>query len=319
MIDSVGRTIDYLRVSLTDRCNLRCIYCMPEQGIELQPRESILRFYEVTRIIEAFSTLGIKKVRFTGGEPLILKGIEELIHETNKLQGIEDISITTNGILLFDMAEKLKRAGLKRVNISLDSLREDRYRQITRGGDIHKVFKAIERCLEIGITPIKLNVVLIKGINDDEIIDFINLTKERPIEVRFIELMPMGQGRELFEKGYISYEEVLKGFPELKPLPKGEHQVASLYKLPNSKGTVGFITPMSCKFCNGCNRIRLTASGTIKPCLHSEEEIDIKGLINQKDLLLQAIKSAIYNKPLEHHLDEEGESKSLRPMYQIGG
>jgi cyclic pyranopterin phosphate synthase len=200
MIDKRGRNIEYLRVSLTDRCNLRCVYCMPEKGIEKRCHAEILRFEEVERIIKACAELGIKKVRFTGGEPLILKGIDKLIKNTASIPGIEDISITTNGMLLADMAEELKSAGLKRVNISIDTLNAEKFLKITRVGDINKVFKAIEKCLSLNMIPVKLNTVLMRGINDDEIDDFFRLTMDNPIQVRFIELMPIGQGAKYFDK-----------------------------------------------------------------------------------------------------------------------
>lgn len=319
MLDRFGRNIDYLRVSLTDRCNLRCVYCMPEQGVEKICHEDILRFEEVLKVVSVFSKLGIKKVRYTGGEPLILKDIEKIIYETSRLSGIEDISVTTNGILLADMVCSLKEAGLKRVNISLDTLKEDRYSRITRGGNIKKVFDAIERCIAYGITPVKINVVVIKGINDDELGDFIKLTKDMPIEVRFIELMPIGEGRRYFQEGHMSSEEILSIHQGLIPVPINEHKTAELYKLKNAKGTVGFISPVSCKFCSSCNKIRLTAVGTIKPCLHSSEEISIREYVDNEIGLMYAIKRAIYGKPAEHHMDDEGVSRSKRDMYQIGG
>ncbi len=319
MLDGFGRNIDYLRVSLTDRCNLRCVYCMPESGIEKQCHEDIIRFEEVVKIVGAFSKLGIKKVRYTGGEPLILKNIEKLIYETSKLKDIEDISITTNGILMADMVPDLKDAGLKRVNISLDTLKEDRYKTITRGGSIKKVFAAIDKCIAYGLSPVKLNVVVIKGINDDEIGEFINLSREMPIEVRFIELMPIGEGQHYFKEGYMSSEEILSLYPGLMPLPADKHRTAELYKLGNAKGIIGLISPISCKFCNSCNKIRLTASGTIKPCLHSSEEINIRRFVDNEVELMHAIRSVIYGKPAEHHMDSEGVSKSKRDMYQIGG
>lgn len=319
MLDRFGRNIDYLRVSLTDRCNLRCIYCMPEKGVEKLCHEDILRFEEVVRIVKAFSKLGIRKVRFTGGEPLILKDIEKLIYETSRLNGIEDISITTNGMLLADLVPSLKKAGLSRVNISLDTLKEERYASITRGGSIKKVFEAIEKCLAYGLAPVKLNVVVIKGTNDDEIEDFIKLTRDMPVEIRFIELMPIGEGKRYFKEGHMSSEEILKAHPELIPIPSSGHRTAELYRLKNAKGTVGLISPVSCKFCSSCNKIRLTALGTIKPCLHSSEEISIREYIDNEVGLIYAIKKAIYGKPEEHHLDDEGASRSTRDMYQIGG
>ncbi len=319
MKDKYSRNIDYLRVSLTDRCNLRCIYCMPKDGIELLKHEDILRFDETIKIVKAFSSLGIKKVRYTGGEPLILKGIEELIYETHKIPTIKDIAITTNGLLLDDLAGELKKAGLNRVNISLDTLKADKYREITRGGNINKVFQAIEKAMKIGLTPLKLNVVMVKGINDDEIKDFIKLSRDFPIEVRFIELMPIGEGKEYFQKGYIKSQDIIEKFPELKMLPEDNNKIAAMYKVENGKGTVGFISPLSCKFCQGCNKVRLTAIGTIKPCLHSQEEVSIRKFIHKEDKLIRTIREAIFNKPLEHFLDSDGVSKSKRQMYQIGG
>ena len=319
MYDKFGRNIDYLRISLTDRCNLRCVYCMPEEGINKLGRNEILSYEEVIKIVKSFAALGIRKIRYTGGEPLIIKDIEKLIYETSIIPGIEDISITTNGIMLYDMAEGLKKAGLKRVNISLDTLNEDKYRSITRGGDINKVLKAIEKCIEIGMTPVKLNVVLIKGLNDDEVLDLINLTKEMPIDVRFIELMPIGEGARYYAEGKMSSEEVINDYPSLIPVENDLHSTATLYRLKDAKGNVGFITPLSCKFCSTCNRIRLSSTGTIKPCLHSKDEIDIRKYIENEVMLTAALKTAVYSKPEEHHLNDENLSRSERAMYQIGG
>ena len=319
MIDNHGRNINYLRVSVTDRCNLRCIYCMPEDGIEKKGHEDILRFEEILKVVKTSAALGIKKIRYTGGEPLIVQDIDKLIYETSKINGIEDISITTNGILLSDMAESLKNAGLKRVNISLDTLNKRKYKAITRIGDIEKVFSAIDKCINIGMNPIKINTVIIKGINDDEIKDFIRLTKELPVEVRFIELMPIGEGAKLYENGKISFEEILEAYPDMIHLKNDASSTAQMYKLRNHKGSIGFISPLSCKFCLGCNKIRLTSTGAIKPCLHSEEEINVKGYINNEIRLNAAIRSAIMNKPMQHYLEAEKKSRSSKMMYQIGG
>jgi cyclic pyranopterin phosphate synthase len=318
MLDKRGRSIDYLRISLTDRCNLRCIYCMPEKGVEKKCHNEILRFEEVEKIITACAAIGIKKVRFTGGEPLVIKGLDKLIKHTASMEGIEDISLTTNGILLADMADDLKKAGLNRVNISLDTLQADKYREITRHGDIDSVFKAIEKCLSLDMVPIKINVVLMKGINDDEIGDFLKLTMDAPIQVRFIELMPIGEGEKYFEACSMKVEEVLQRYPELVPTNE-DRGVASVYKLPGAKGSVGLISPISCKFCSDCNRIRLTSTGTIKPCLHSAEEIDLRPYINNPIKLIDVIKNAVYNKPEEHHLETERRSETERMMFQIGG
>lgn len=318
MFDKRGRSIDYLRVSLTDRCNLRCVYCMPEKGIEKKSHTEILRFEEVEKIIKACAALGIKKVRFTGGEPLVLKGIDKLIKNTASISGIEDISLTTNGILLADMADELKKAGLKRANISIDTLNKEKFKKITRVGDINKVFNAIEKCLSLNIVPVKLNTVLMRGINDDEIENFLNLTMDNPIQVRFIELMPIGEGMKYYDKCSMKVEEILQRHPELISV-KDESKVASVYKLPGSKGSVGLISPISCKFCSECNRIRLTATGTIKPCLHSEEEINLKPYLNDEQKLIKVIENTIYNKPEEHHLETDGKSSTCRMMFQIGG
>lgn len=319
MIDKQGRNINYLRVSVTDRCNLRCVYCMPEEGIDSLQHEDILRFEDILKIVKAAASLGINKVRYTGGEPLVMKDIDKLIYETSKLSGIEDVAITTNGILLADMGENLKKAGLKRVNISLDTLDEDKFKNITRIGDLDKVMKSIEKCLALGIKPVKINTVLMKGINDTEFIDFLNLTKEMPIEIRFIELMPIGESIKLYEESKVNFSEILNQHPELIPIETPRNSTAQLYKLQGAKGKVGFISPISCKFCGDCNRIRLTSIGTIKPCLHSKEEINIREYLNSEELLISKLKSTIFNKPHEHHLEEENISRSSKMMYQIGG
>lgn len=318
MLDKRGRTIDYLRVSLTDRCNLRCVYCMPEKGIEKKCHDDILRFEEVEKIITACAALGVKKVRFTGGEPLLLKGLDKLIRHTADIDSINDISLTTNGILLYDMAEDLKKAGLRRVNISLDTLNADKFKKITRSGDINKVFKAIEKCIELEMLPVKINVVLMKGINDDEIGDFVNMTLDKPIQIRFIELMPIGEGLKYYEACKMKVDDILVRFPKLIPV-KDDSKVASVYKIPGAKGSVGLISPVSCKFCSDCNRIRLTSTGTIKPCLHSLEEINLKPYLNDEKKLIEVISDAVYNKPQEHHLENENKSDTDRMMFQIGG
>ena len=318
MLDKKGRKIDYLRVSLTDRCNLRCVYCMPEEGITKKAHNDIVRFEDLEKVISAFAALGIKKVRFTGGEPLILKGIEKLIRFTSSIQSIYDVSLTTNGILLYDKAKELKLSGLNRVNISLDTLNKDKYKEITRGGDINKVFSAIEKCISIDLKPVKINVVLMRGINDDEVNDFINLTKDMPVQVRFIELMPIGEGLKLYEKSSMKIDEIIDKHKELIHI-KDKSNVASVYKIDGAKGTVGFISPMSCKFCNDCNRVRLTSMGYIKPCLHSNEEINLKPYFNDEKKLRKVIEDAIYNKPDEHHLEVDKKSKTDKMMYQIGG
>ena len=319
MRDKQGRNINYLRVSVTDRCNLRCIYCMPEEGIQSLRHEDILRFEDILKIVKVAASLGINKIRYTGGEPLVMKDIDRLIYETSRLQGIDDIAITTNGILLSDMAEDLKKAGLKRVNISLDTVNKDKFRSITRIGNLDKVLESIDKCLTIGLKPVKINTVLMRGVNDTEFIDFLNLTKEMPVEVRFIELMPIGESIKLYEESKVNFTEILKQYPELTRIETEKNSTAQLYKLDGAKGKIGFISPISCKFCLDCNKIRLTSTGTIKPCLHSKEEINLRKFLNNEELLTKELKSAIFNKPLEHHLEEESASRSAKMMYQIGG
>lgn len=318
MKDNYGRSINYLRISVTDRCNLRCIYCMPEKGVEMKKHEDILRFEDTLKIVKVASKLGIKKIRYTGGEPLVMKDIDKLIYETSMLPGIEDISLTTNGILLSEMAESLKKAGLKRVNISLDTLDKDKFKSITRVGSLDKVLEGIDKCLSLGITPVKINTVMMKGFNDTEFNDLINLSREMPIEIRFIELMPIGEGVKFYEKSKISCSEMIDMHPELIPIKAEKSSTAQLYKIQGAKGKIGFISPVSCKFCSDCNKIRLTSIGTIKPCLHSKEEINLREYLDDEVMLTEAIKSAILGKPLEHHL-EESDSKSAKMMYQIGG
>jgi cyclic pyranopterin phosphate synthase len=319
MRDNYGRDINYLRISVTDRCNLRCIYCMPEKGIESLVHDDILRFEDTLKIVKAAASLGINKIRYTGGEPLVMKDIDKLIYETSKIPGIDDISITTNGILLSDMAADLKKAGLNRVNISLDTLNYDKFRSITRVGNLDKVMESIYKCLSLGLTPVKINTVLLRGINDTEFVDFLNLIREIPVEIRFIELMPIGEGVKMYEKNKLSFIELLELHPELTQIQTPKSSTAMLYKLEGAKGKIGFISPVSCKFCSDCNKIRLTSTGTIKPCLHSKEEINLRKYLNNEEMLMNVLKSAIYNKPLEHHLQEESVSRSIKVMSQIGG
>jgi cyclic pyranopterin phosphate synthase len=292
---------------------------MPEKGIESLAHDDILRFEDTLKIVKIAASLGINKIRYTGGEPLVMKDIDKLIYETSKIQGIDDIAITTNGILLPDMAEDLKKAGLKRVNISLDTLNSDKFRSITRIGSLDKVMEGIYKCLALGLTPVKINTVLLRGINDTEFVDFLNLIREIPVEIRFIELMPIGEGVKMYEKSKMSFMELLAVHPELTKIQTEKSSTAELYKLEGAKGKIGFISPVSCKFCSDCNKIRLTSTGTIKPCLHSKEEINIRKYLNDEEKLTAVLKAAILNKPLEHHLKEESVSRSVKGMSQIGG
>ncbi len=318
MKDSFGRNINYLRISLTDRCNLRCKYCMPEDGIDKLGHSDILSLEEIYKIIVSFVELGVDKIRFTGGEPLVRKGIVDLISKVSKLEGIKDIAMTTNGILLSEMASDLKNAGLSRVNISLDTLDSEKYRSITRGGDLKRVLDGISEAKKVGLTPIKINTVLIGGFNEDEIEDLVDLTIEDDIDVRFIELMPIGEASSWAEEKFISNEKILKKIKHLEPIKREDISSPALYyKLPGAKGKVGIINPISCKFCENCNRVRLTSNGRLKMCLHSYREIDLRSPLRDGIDLKDLIIKSIGEKEESHHLEEK--KYISRNMNEIGG
>lgn len=320
MIDKHNRKIDYLRISLTDSCNLKCIYCMPsDTRFEENIINNELAFEDYKIIVKNFSQIGINKIRFTGGEPLIYPHLDELIKYTKQVSNINDICITTNGIGLEDRIEKLKEYGVKKVNISLDSLDENRYRNITRGGELNKVLLAIDKCLQLDI-KVKINCVVIKNFNYDEINDFIELTKHKSLDVRFIELMPLGEGEKIFKSGgYVNLKVELENIDNLIPIKSKEKSVAHYFKPKDGKGRIGIITPMSCSFCNECNRIRITSNGKMKLCLHSEEEIDIKPYLKKEAKFKQMILDNVKLKPKEHKLIKNNKSDTKRRMYQIGG
>ncbi len=317
MKDQFNREITYLRVSITDRCNLRCRYCMPEDGVCKLSHQDILRYEEILEIVSMAAELGVKKVRVTGGEPLVRLGCADLCAGISQIPGIQEVVITTNGILLEQQAEALHRAGVKRVNVSLDTMDPEKYRSITGGGDIQRVLRGIEAARNVGMTPIKINTVLMGGFNDGEIPDFVEMTREHPIELRFIELMPMGPGAEFGESAYLPGQTVLDRVPELSPMPD-DGGVARLYQLPGAAGRVGLISPLSRHFCGSCNRLRLTSEGALKPCLHSNQEIPLRGL--HGDALREAMISAILAKPKMHGaLDAHHSSQAGRNMNTIGG
>lgn len=318
MRDSYGRRINYLRISVTDLCNLRCKYCMPEKGIEKIDYNEILKLEEIQSITESFVNLGVDKIRITGGEPLVRRNILKLIEDIGKLTKVRDFAMTTNGTLLKKYAKDLKSAGLNRLNISLDTLDKNKYAKITRNGRLSDALEGIEEAKKVGLGPIKLNVVLMKDFNEDEIENFVNLTKDEEIDVRFIELMPIGALKYWSLNNYISNETVLKNIEGLVETETVDiSSPARYYKLPGSKGRVGLINPISCKFCENCNRIRLTADGKIKPCLHSNDEIDLKTPLRQGKDINGLIGDIIKNKPKEHNL-EDGDYIN-RNMTAIGG
>ena len=317
MRDQFNRDLTYLRVSITDRCNLRCTYCMPEEGVESMPHEELLSYEELFIVIEKFVELGVKKLRITGGEPLVRKDVVKFIEKVASLNKLEDIAMTTNGILLKELAIPLKKAGLHRVNISLDTMNPERYRYMTRGGDLRTVIDGINVAKEAGL-KIKITCVVNKGINDDEIGQFIQLTKEWGVDVRFIELMPIGQNIQYAQDHFYSNEMILSQFPELKEVKAEDiSSPARYYQLEGAQGKVGLISPLSCNFCAYCNRLRLTPDGKLKPCLHSDIEIDLKTALRTNQDIVPLILESYKIKPEKHLLDEH--KMIVRQMSQIGG
>ena len=314
MQDKFGRTISYLRLSVTDLCNLRCKYCMPEAGVCKKTHEEMLTEDEMILAVQVAVSLGVKKIRITGGEPLVKKNILSICERISKLSGIEEVTLTTNGILLKDFAQGLKAAGVKRLNISLDTLDPQKFFEITRGGDLQKVLAGIEEAIKVGFKKIKLNVVLMAGFNEDEIRSLAQLSLNKPIDVRFIELMPMVDIN--YEPtAFLNSQKVLEVLPELEELKI--EGVAKLYRLPKALGNIGLISPVSEDFCAGCNRIRLTADGKFKPCLHSSEEFSIKGLDFAG--MQEAMKKAVLTKPAKHGDLIKNKSQAQRSMNTIGG
>lgn len=332
MKDGQGRQIDYLRISLTDRCNLRCIYCMPEHGVKSIPRESVLTLEEVHKAIECASQLGIKHIRFTGGEPTVRKGLLGLIERTVQTPGIESVALTTNAILLPGMAADLKAAGLSRVNISLDTLDAEQYRFITRLGNLDDALKGIEAAVSTGLSPVKLNTVVVRSLNQD-LLSFARLTVDAPLHVRFIEYMPIGSGEDCGGCGWgpddvVPAKEIIEtiniqaqsiGLGSLQPAiatPDGWGP-AQYYRLPGAQGTVGVISAISNHFCASCNRLRLTADGKIKPCLFSDTEYDIRSALRKgsEEEVLSVFKAALSHKPSGH----EHRVGTRRMMSQVGG
>lgn len=320
MKDTLGRRINYLRVSVTDLCNLRCKYCMPEKGICKKEHEDILSLEEIFQVVKASVELGIDKIRLTGGEPLVRKGLVELIESIGKLEGVKDLALTTNGIMLKNYAKDLKAAGLNRVNISLDTLSAEKYHDITRGGSLKNVLEGIEEARKVGLEPIKINMVVIGGFNDHEVGDFAKLTTEG-MDIRFIELMPIGQASSWAKHNFISNEQIKNQIEGLIPAyDTDKSSPAKYYKLSGASGKIGFINPISSHFCKYCNRMRLTADGKLKPCLHSDREIDIKAILREnKGDLRKTIEEAILAKPNKHKLNEKNYKPIARDMVRIGG
>ena len=313
MKDRFGRDITYLRISVTDLCNLRCKYCMPESGVESLCHSDILSLEEIVEIVKVAAKNGITKMRLAGGEPLVRRGFVHLCKEISKIEQIEDIAITTNGVHLKNMADDLFENKVKRINFSLDTLVKEKYNDITRRNDFDKTMESLFYAIEKGF-KVKLNVVLIGGFNDDEIENFVKLANDYDLEVRFIELMQIGETANWSKDKFVSNKIVLEKVPKLEF--DGVSGVAKIYKIKGQKGKIGLISPISCSFCSDCNRIRLTSDGKLKPCLHSKDEINLKGLSGEE--LEEVFKRGIFDKPEKHHL-EEGKSESARDMNKIGG
>jgi cyclic pyranopterin phosphate synthase len=324
LIDSFDRQIDYMRISVTDRCDLRCIYCAAS-SFQNQSHENTLRYEEIARVVEAAATLGVTKIRLTGGEPLARLHLDRLVAMLVSIPGIEEISMTTNGTLLTKYAVELKAAGLKRVNISLDSLKPDKFAYITGSDKLNEVLHSIDVANDIGLVPVKINTVILKGINDDEITDFARKTITDCWNVRFIEHMPFA-GAKKQDNDLVSSQEIMdiisKKYGELQPhhshIGNGP---AKYFKLPGANGTVGFIGAVTECFCSECNRFRLTSDGKLRPCLLDDDEVDIREAIRRGasiEELAKIIQSAAMVKRAQHHLDT-GSKPSTRSMRQIGG
>ena len=317
MIDRLGRNITYLRISVTDKCNLRCRYCMPEEGICKRSHRDMMTEDEIITAVEAAASLGITKIRITGGEPLVKKNILSICRRTAAVEGIKEVCLTTNGVLLPQLAKDLKEAGVKRLNLSLDTLQEDKYAYITRIGQLGNFRAGLEAAFEAGFEKIKINAVLIGGFNDDEIVSMANMTREYPLDMRFIELMPMYDSGDFGMDAYLPYSKVLEKLPEAEAVPQ-DGGVAKLYRLPGAKGNIGLISPVSAHFCGECNRLRLTADGKLKPCLHAPDEYSLKGLDFAG--MKAVMEEAIWNKPAWHgDLDALHRSQAGRNMNEIGG
>jgi cyclic pyranopterin phosphate synthase len=322
MLDSLGRSINYLRISVTDRCNLRCIYCMPPEGVPQMSHSEVLSYEEIRAIVQAAVQLGVNKVRLTGGEPLVRAELPKLVGMLSQIEGIEDLSLTTNGTTLKKHALELKQAGLLRVNVSLDTLKADKFRYITRLGKLNNVLDGIEAAKDAGFHPVKINTVVILGINDDEILDFAKMTYEDGWHVRFIELMPFKGAAEFVPS--IELRQHISLLGKLEPCASVTgNGPATYYRLAGAKGSIGFISPLTePSFCSRCNRIRLTSDGRLRPCLLGEGEIDLKmplrnnvSIEELKSLILQTVAS----KPENHHLERGNVRPINRKMSQIGG
>lgn len=326
MKDQFGRTINYLRISVTDKCNLRCTYCMPVEGLPWIPKKEVLSYEEITEIVRQMGGLGLRRVRLTGGEPLIRQDLPVLVRKLSSLGVLEDISLSTNAVLLADMADELRDAGVDRVNVSLDTLRRDRFAELARRPErfYDDTMEGIAAAEAAGFRPLKVNCVVMQGFNDDEMPDFAAITRERPWHVRFIELMPTEENLHLSDR-FISADELLgrlENAEELRPVegPRGNGP-ARYFQYPDAPGTVGVITPLSHNYCDRCNRMRLTADGRLRTCLFGTHEVDLKSPLRAAGDVVPAVKEALADKPERHFLriGTASGSGGLSALSQVGG
>jgi len=325
-LDHSNRRITYLRVSITDRCNMRCFYCMPPEGLRLLDHTDVLSYEEILRVIDVAAQMGIRKVRITGGEPLLRRNVCHLVREIANVPGIEDVGLTTNGILLKDMARPLWKAGLRRINVSLDTLNPLKFRKVTKIGSYHEVWQGIREAESVGFKPIRINVVAMRGINDDELGRFARLSMETPYSFRFIEYMPMGALSAWDASKFIAGSETkarLQEYGQLHPIPRDSSDgPCRRFRFEGALGEIGFISPISNHFCDSCDRLRLTADGKLRSCLLSDDEIDVREPLRgqQSDRVIAGlIRKAIARKPKQHGIDAGSEPGQLRAMSRIGG
>ncbi len=329
LFDQYKRKHDYLRLSITDRCNLRCVYCMPKEGLPFFPTDEVLSQDEIVQLVENFAEMGISKVRITGGEPLLRTDVVDIVRRIKDVEGVDDVSMTTNGLFLTKKAEALKEAGLDRLNISLDTFDPDRYKEITRGGNIQQVLDGISFASKLNFKKIKLNTVLIKGQNDDEILKFLEFTKDHNVNVRFIEFMPIGNSLKTWKKEFVGLSNVFEvckeNHLEYTPIELNGNGPSDNYQIAGYEGSFGLIHPISAKFCENCNRLRITADGYIKACLYWNEEINIREAIPDKNKFRALIQRSLDNKPLNHEMAMSETDRIIdkaptwRHMSQIGG
>ncbi len=326
LADQFNRPITYLRISVTDKCNLRCVYCMPEQGLPWLPKADILSYEEIAQLVRAAASVGVRSIRLSGGEPLIRKNLARLVGEIAAIEGIGDIALSTNGLLLEDQIDALASAGLSRVNVSLDTLREDRFFEIARRPGLERVLSGIDAAIARGLEPVKINCVVMRGYNDDEIAAFAQWTKERAVYVRFIELMPVQENVDVQRDAYMSADEILERVRAIGELQAatgpGGNGPARYFAFPGAPGAVGVISPLSHDYCERCNRVRLTASGRLRLCLFGDHEIDLRRPLRagaSESEIADVLRSAMLIKPERHHLKLGEASSRMRAFSEIGG